>query len=126
MIVEVPRPEVDPTTVVSHVFPSGTRFPENQLKLYIAFSASDERGRRARAHPAARQHRDVRSKRRFFHFGTEFWDYDHQRYTVFFDPGRGSNKGSCPTSNLVAHSPPGERYTLVVDPTWPDAEGSRL
>ena len=124
VIVEVPRPEVDPTTVVSHVFPSGTRFPENQLKLYIAFSAPmsavdglehirllDSSGRQVEAP--------------FLPLGTEFWDYDHQRYTVFFDPGR-VKQGILPNEQLGRPLTAGERYTLVVDPTWPDAEGSPL
>jgi len=38
-VVALPKPEVEPTTVVDRVFPSGDRLPENQLKLYVHFSA---------------------------------------------------------------------------------------
>ena len=123
-IVEVPRPEAEPTTVVSHLFPSGIRFPENQLKLYIEFSAPmsavdglehirllDGTGRQVEAP--------------FLPLGSEFWDYDHLRYTVFFDPGR-VKQGILPNEQLGRPLTSGERYTLVVDSTWPDAEGTPL
>ena len=36
----LPKPEVEPTTVVDRVFPSGDRLPENQLKLSRADAAA--------------------------------------------------------------------------------------
>ena len=38
-IVGLPALEAAPSTVVERVFPSGDRLPENQLKLYVYFSA---------------------------------------------------------------------------------------
>jgi hypothetical protein len=35
--VSIPAAAVEPSTVVSHVFPSGDSVPENQLRLYIHF-----------------------------------------------------------------------------------------
>ena len=61
----------------------------------------------------------------FLPLGTEFWDRDHLRYTVFFDPGR-VKQGLELNERLGRPLREGETYTLVVDPTWPDAEGNPL
>ena len=86
-VVALPRPDVEPTTVVDRVFPSGDRVPENQLKLYLHFSAP-------MSHVDGLEYLSLRDARGrtvdvpFLPLGTEFWDPDHLRYTVFFDPGR--------------------------------------
>jgi hypothetical protein len=40
----LPKPPIEATTTVSHVFPSKDELPENQLKFYIHFSAPMSRG----------------------------------------------------------------------------------
>lgn len=123
-LVSLPMPDVQRTTVVARIFPSGDRIPENQLKLYLHFSApmshvdgldyltlQDERGR------------DVDAP--FLPFGADFWNADHTRYTVFFDPGR-IKQGLELNAQLGRSLRAGENYTLVVDPAWPDAQGNPL
>ena len=123
-LVSIPRPELEPTTIVTRLFPSGDRLPENQLKLYLEFSAPmshvdgleyirllDDRGN---------QVQDP-----FLPLGAEFWDYDYRRYTVFFDPGR-VKQGILPNEQLGRPLTTGQSYTLVVDATWPDADGVGL
>ena len=61
----------------------------------------------------------------FLPLGTEFWDPDHLRYTVFFDPGR-VKQGLELNERLGRPLQEGGTYTLVVDPAWPDAEGKPL
>ena len=123
-IVGLPKPPVEPTTVVDRVYPTAETLPENQLKLYIHFSAPmsavdglpyirllDEAGEEVEVP--------------FLPLGAEFWDYDRQRYTVFFDPGR--IKGGLQLNERLGRSlTEGSTYTLVVDPSWPDAEGNPL
>lgn len=123
-LVSLPKPEVQRTTVVDRIFPSGDRIPENQLKLYLHFSApmshvdglvyltlQDERGR------------DVDAP--FLPFGSDFWNADHTRYTVFFDPGR-IKQGLELNAQLGRSLRAGETYALIVDPAWPDAHGNPL
>jgi hypothetical protein len=115
---------VEPTTVVDRVFPSGDRLPENQLKLYVHFSAP-------MSHVDGLEYLSLRDARGreveevFLPLGTEFWDLDHLRYTVFFDPGR-IKQGIELNERLGRPLEDGETYTLVVDPAWPDAEGNPL
>ena len=122
--VAVPRPDVDPSTVVTRIFPTGAQLPENQLKLYVEFSAPmsdvdgleyvrllDDAGREVEAP--------------FLPLGEEFWDYDYQRYTIFFDPGR-VKTGILPNAELGRPLEAGAAYTLEIDAAWPDAEGLPL
>lgn len=123
-LISLPKLDVQRTTVVDRIFPSGDRIPENQLKLYLHFSApmshvdglayltlQDERGR------------DVDAP--FLPFGADFWNADHTRYTVFFDPGR-IKQGLELNAQLGRSLRAGETYALIVDPAWPDAQGNPL
>ena len=123
-VVSLPRPEIEPTTVVSRVFPSGTRVPENQLKLYVEFSApmSDVDGLE---YIRLLDSRGEEVEAPFLPLGEEFWDYDYERYTVFFDPGR-VKQGIRPNEELGRPLTSGENYTLVVEADWPDAQGAPL
>ena len=123
-VVSLPRPDVEPTTVVDRVYPSGDRLPENQLKIYLHFSApmSNVDGLE---YLSLRDARGRQVEEPFLPLGTEFWDLDHLRYTVFFDPGR-LKQGIELNERLGRPLREGEAYTLVVDPTWPDAEANPL
>jgi hypothetical protein len=122
--VGLPAADVRPSTVVSHVYPSTDVVPENQLRLYIHFSAPmglkggldyvsllDERGEKV-VDP-------------FLPLDTEFWNADRTRYTVFFDPGR-QKRGITPNQQMGRSLEPGRRYTLVVDREWRDGNGLPL
>ena len=123
-VVTLPKPDILPTTVVEHVFPSGDRMPENQLKLYLHFSAP-------MSHVDGLEYLSLRDSRGreveapFLPFGAEFWDTDHVRYTVFFDPGR-VKQGLELNERLGRPLQAGESYSLVIDPAWPDAQGNPL
>ena len=123
-VVALRKPDVEPTTVVDRIFPSGDRLPENQLKLYLHFSApmSNVDGLE---YLSLRDARGRAVEEPFLPLGTEFWDRDHLRYTVFFDPGR-VKQGLELNERLGRPLLEGETYTLVVAPTWPDAEGNPL
>jgi hypothetical protein len=123
-VVSLPKPYVEPTTVVARVFPSGDSIPENQLKIYLHFSApmSNVDGLE---YVSLRDGRGRAVEEPFLPLGTEFWDPDHLRYTVFFDPGR-VKQGLELNERLGRPLQEGDTYTLVVDPTWPDAEGNPL
>jgi hypothetical protein len=113
-----------PSTVVDCVYPSGDVLPENQLRMYIHFSAPmglkggldyirliDERGQEV-VDP-------------FLPLDAEFWNTDHTRYTVFFDPGR-VKRGILPNQQMGRALAPGHRYTLEISADWRDAHGLPL
>jgi hypothetical protein len=55
----------------------------------------------------------------------DFWNDDHTRYTVFFDPGR-VKRGIRPNRELGRALREGRRYAIVVDAAWRDANGQPL
>jgi hypothetical protein len=122
--VGLPASDAQPTTVVAHVYPSTDVIPENQLRMYIHFSAPmgikggldyirliDAKGETV-VDP-------------FLPLDAEFWNDDRTRYTVFFDPGR-QKRGITPNQQMGRALVPGQRYTLVVDREWRDGQGLPL
>jgi hypothetical protein len=123
-VVGLPGKDLVPTTVVTAVFPSADVVPENQLRLYVHFSAPmglkggvgfvrllDEAGD------------EVRDP--FLPLDAEFWNRDRTRFTVFFDPGR-QKRGILPNEEMGRSLVDGRAYTLVVSREWRDAQGMPL
>jgi hypothetical protein len=122
--VRLPAGDITPSTLVSEIYPTAQRLPENQLKFYVHFSAPmaggdglefvkllDESGAEV-VDP-------------FLPLGDAFWDRERRRYTIFFDPGR-VKRGILPNEEMGRPILEGKRYTLVIDPEWRDAEGLPL
>jgi hypothetical protein len=122
--VGLPARKIDPSTVVSQVYPSGHVVPENQLRLYIHFSAPmGRKGGLDFVKLLGADGKEVIDP--FLPLDAEFWNDDHTRYTVFFDPGR-QKRGITPNQQMGRSLEPGKRYTLVVDGEWRDANGVPL
>ena len=111
-------------TRVTGVFPSGDSLPENQLRLYIQFSAPMSRaGGLPYVHLLDPEGNEV--KHAFLPIEAEFWNREHTRYTLFLDPGR-VKRGILPNEQLGRALVAGRRYSLVVDSTWRDGNGQPL
>jgi hypothetical protein len=109
---------------VTQVYPSGDVLPENQLRLYIHFSAPmGRRGGVDRVKLLDDDGREVEMP--FLPLDAEFWNGDRTRYTVFFDPGR-QKRGILPNREMGPSLIAGRSYTLVVDRNWPDGNGNML
>lgn len=124
VVFSLPAKAAVPTTIVAHVYPSADTLPENLLKLYIHFSAPMRSGDGL---PFVRlvdaSGRDVPEP--FLPLGAELWNHDRKRYTVFFDPGR-VKRGLLPNEQMGRSLRAGEKYALLIDQRWTDAEGSPL
>lgn len=122
--VGLPPSTAVPTTVVSHVYPSSEVVPENQLRMYLHFSAPmGIRGGLDYVRLLDDKGQTVEDP--FLPLDTEFWNDDRTRYTVFFDPGR-QKRGIMPNQLMGRALEPGRRYTLVVDREWRDGNGLPL
>ena len=122
--VGLPAPSTVPATVVTHVYPSGDVLPENQLRMYIEFSAP--MGRRSGIEYVALlddQGKDVEGP--FLPLDYEFWNADRTRFTVFFDPGRVKD-GILPNRQMGRALQVGKTYTLLVRADWQDGNGLPL
>ena len=111
-------------TDVTHVFPSADVLPENQLRMYIHFSAP--MGRRGGVeHVRLLDDTGGEVPDPFLPLDAEFWNADRTRYTLFFDPGR-QKRGILPNRQMGPSLVAGRSYTLVVDREWIDGNGNPL
>jgi hypothetical protein len=122
-MISVPKPVKEPT-VVEHVYPSGDRLLENQLRFYIHFSGPMRQGE-AYAHLRLLDSFGKALDHPFLELDEELWDPQEKRFTLFFHPGR-VKKGLKPREELGPILEAGKSYTLVIDPQWNDADGNPL
>ena len=113
-----------PSTVVTGVFPSIDVVPENQLRLYVHFSAPmGLKGGIGYVRLLDEAGDEVRDP--FLPLDAEFWNRDRTRFTVFFDPGR-QKRGILPNEEMGRSLVDGRSYTLLVSREWRDAQGMPL
>jgi hypothetical protein len=123
-IVSLPARNMTPTTTVTEVYPTAEVVPENQLRLYIHFSAPmGSKGGLSYVHLFAEDGAEVVDP--FLPLDAEFFNDDRTRYTVFFDPGR-QKRGIAPIADMGRSLTAGKSYTLVVDSEWRDGNGLPL
>jgi hypothetical protein len=123
-VVGLPARDLHSTTSVISVFPSAEVVPENQLRLYIHFSAPMGRmGGIGYVRLLDESGDEVREP--FLPLDAEFWNRDRTRFTVFFDPGR-QKRGILPNEEMGRSLVDGRWYTFVVLREWRDAQGMPL
>ncbi|MBY0493804.1 MAG: hypothetical protein K2Y23_06280 [Cyanobacteria bacterium] len=123
-IVSLPARNMTPATMVTQVYPTSEVVPENQLRLYIHFSAPmGSKGGLSYVHLFADDGAEVVDP--FLPLDAEFFNDDRTRYTVFFDPGR-QKRGIAPIADMGRSLTAGKSYTLVVDSEWRDGNGLPL
>jgi hypothetical protein len=119
-----PPPPAGPPASVVDVYPSGGTVPENQLRMYVQFSAPMTR-RGALEHMRILDDAGKVVEDPFLPLDTDLWNHDATRLTVLFDPGR-VKRGILPNVEMGRALQPGRRYTLVIARTWPDGHGRPL
>ena len=120
---DVARPE-RPPTVVDQVYPSTDVLPENQLKLYVHFSAAMARGEAYR-HIRLLDADGAEVQLALLELDQELWTRDFRRFTILFDPGR-IKTGLVPNLEAGRALVPGRTYTLVIGREWRDANSQPL
>ena len=122
--VEVPAPDLAPSTRVVAVYPTGPEVPENHLRLYIVFSAPMGLGS-GNAHVRLLDEHGAPVADAFLPLDVDLWNADRTRYTVLYDPGR-VKRGIRPNAELGRPLSADRRYTLAIDTAWRDAAGQPL
>lgn len=120
----LPAPDRRPVTDVAAVSPAASVLPENLLKFYLHFSGPMSRGRsyeHLRLVDDAGRTVDLP----FLELDEELWDPAMTRLTLLLDPGR-IKRGVTPLEEVGSALREGHSYTLVIDATWPDAQGRPL
>jgi hypothetical protein len=112
------------TTRVAQIYPSTDVLPENQLKLYICFTAPMQSGD-AWGHLRLLDSAGAAVELPFLEIDEELWNPGYTRLTVLFDPGR-IKRGVLPLQEIGPSIRAGETYTLVIDRGWRDGRGAPL
>ncbi|MGI8979674.1 MAG: hypothetical protein ACR2FY_10635 [Pirellulaceae bacterium] len=111
-------------TVVTQIFPTSDKLPENQLRFYLHFSQPMTKGE-AYTHLKLLKENGVAIELPFLELGEELWDASGKRLTLLIDPGR-IKRGLKPREDVGPVLEAGHSYTLVVDSAWKDAGGEPL
>jgi hypothetical protein len=117
------KPKSEPV-VITQVYPTADRLPENQLKFYIQFSAPMSRGDSYK-HIKLLDSKGKALDLPFLDLDQELWDSSAQRLTVFCDPGR-IKRGLKPREDFGPVLEEGKSYTLLIERDLEDANGNRL
>jgi hypothetical protein len=123
-LVSLPGVDRPPSTIVSAVYPSGDAIPENDLRMYINFSAP--MGQQGGLEHIAFVDDDGREVPGVvLPLDTDLWNAERTRYTVILDPGR-VKKDILPNRRMGRPLHAGKGITIVVKKQWPDAHGVPL
>ncbi len=120
--VSIPKPATQPARVLA-IYPSTPVLPDNQLKLYLLFSAPMQGGEEifSKIHLV-----DSNGTPAYLPFvSQELWNRDYTRLTLIFDPGR-IKRGVKPNVDMGPVLVEGKHYTLIVDREMKDGNGNPL
>ncbi|MCE9526527.1 MAG: Ig-like domain-containing protein [Planctomycetales bacterium] len=115
----IAAPKRTEATVVTQIYPSSNKLPENQLRFYLHFSQPMSKGE-AYTHLKLRRKDGQAVELPFLELGEELWDASGKRLTLLIDPGR-IKRGLKPREDVGPVLEAGQTYTLVVDASWKDA-----
>ncbi len=124
-VITIPDRVIQSKAYVQNVYPSASELPMNQLKLYIEFSAPMRMGNAYKHIRLYKMPEEKLEDEAFLTMPEELWDPERKRLTIFFDPGR-IKRGVQPNLQLGLPLVQGNRYKLVVDKDWLDANGAIL
>jgi hypothetical protein len=122
--IEIPQDETrQPPSVIS-IYPSRDTVPENLLKLYVLFSKPMQEGRALENIAVVKNGQDTISSV-FLDLEPELWNSDRTMLTIWLDPGR-IKRDLQPNEKMGPPLQEGNRYQVVINPGWMDAEGALL
>lgn len=110
-----------PEPKLVEIRPSGGRWPANLLRVYLHFNRPMAQGEATRR-IVIRDESGRTLIQPFLELDQELWDPEGRRLTLLFDPGR-VKQGLKPREEDGAILEPGHRYTIEVQPGWPDSRG---
>jgi hypothetical protein len=122
-VIPGPKPAQAAAARILAMYPSSPVLPDNQLKLYLVFSAPMQGGDEIWAKIHLVDSSGVSAYLPFV--SQELWNRDFTRLTLIFDPGR-IKRGVKPNVDLGPVLVEGKHYTLIVDRELKDGNGNPL
>ncbi len=120
---ELPAKKVVPA-IVTAIYPTSNKLPENLLRLYIHFDRPMKPGN-AFENLKLLDGDGKLIEKPFLELNEELWSPDAKRFTLFLDPGRVKQELR-PREELGPVLEAGRKYTLVIGKEWKTADGSTL
>lgn len=111
-------------TTITEVFPTIDTLPENNLKMYLYFSAPMSDGN-AYQHIQFKDDKGEKLETPFLELTPILWNDDRTRLTLWFDPGR-VKRDLLRNQMLGAPLIAGKNYTLQISKNWKDVNGYSL
>ena len=122
-VLDVPAKKSKPTRIES-IFPSSDEIPENLLRFYVQFSAPMRKGDIYK-HIRILNEDKTPVDLPFLEIEQELWSRDSTRLTLLLDPGR-IKRGLKPREEMGPILVSGQKYTLVIDGKWKDANDNPI
>lgn len=121
---QIPFPSSISAPQIVAVFPSNTTIPANLLKIYIQF---DQPMREGVAYKMIHLYDESGAKveEPFVRIQPELWDIEHERITLWLDPGR-IKRGLNPNEEIGSPLIQGFSYRLEIDASWKNIHGLPL
>jgi len=123
-ILRPPRAAGTPTRLVA-IHPTAAVVPVNLLRIYVRFSAPMSEGWAARAVRMVDGATGASLPDAFLGADDELWDRSRRRLTLLLDPGR-IKRGLAPHQQTGYPLVEGRTVAIVVDASFPDADGQPL
>lgn len=120
-----------PSTIVSTlpeiigIYPAQDSVPENLLKIYVQFSKPMQHVGNALEFFTVYNTTEDREESIFLPLETELWNREHDRLTLWLDPGR-IKTDLIPNREQGLPLKKGNGYTITVDKKWKTATGQEL
>lgn len=111
-------------TIITEVFPTTDTLPENNLKMYLYFSAPMSDGN-AYQHIQFKDDKGEKLATPFLELTPLLWNDDRTRLTVWFDPGR-VKRDLLRNQKLGAPLVAGKNYSVHISKNWKDVNGYSL
>ncbi|WP_430966873.1 Ig-like domain-containing protein [Spongiimicrobium sp. 2-473A-2-J] len=107
------------------IYPSADTVPENLLKIYLHFSEPMQEVGNALDFVSVTHREENREVPVFLELQSELWNADHNRLTLWLDPGR-IKTNLIPNQERGLPLRKGNNYTISISKNWKDAHGMEL
>lgn len=120
----IPKPKTEPG-VVTAIYPSADKLPENTLRFYLHFSKPMAKGDIYKHVTLTNDTDKKKIELPFLELEQELWTTDQKRVTILIDPGRIKREVK-PLIDLGPVLVSGKAYTLTVSKEWRDGDDEPL
>lgn len=121
----IPPSISEKTAEIIEIYPVQDTVPQNLLKIYIQFSRPMQNVGNALDYITVYNETEKKEEQLFLSLETELWNREHDRLTLWLDPGR-IKTDLIPNREEGPPLSTGNDYILVISDTWKTTDGQTL